>query len=168
MNNLVTVYLSLGSNLADRADNLKKAIQLLGDSNGIKIIKQSSIYETEPWPLAKIFNDQFPMTNYLNQVIEIETLLKPHELLRLTQRIEKQLGRTSKGDLAPRTIDIDILLYGNERVHSEELMIPHPRMNERKFVLLPLIEIASDVTFKEILQNCQDDTKIEVYESRKY
>lgn len=160
----MTVYLSLGSNLGDRADYLKKAIQLLGDSNEIELVQQSKVYETEPW----FKKDDLQATDdrqqtFLNQVIEIKTALGPLELLRLTQKIERSLGRQSKGDLSPRTIDIDILLYDKESIESDELTIPHPRMKDRKFVLIPLLEIAPQLSCADDLIKCKDNTRIKAY-----
>lgn len=177
------VYLSLGSNLGNRADSLKKAIQLLNDSDQVEIIKESQIYETNHWNelknksngkiLNQVQDDRWDDTipNYLNQVIQIKTSLNPFELLKVTQQIERDLGRESKGDLAPRTIDIDILLYGDEVVNSDDLTIPHPRMTGRKFVLVPLAEMNPELKnpqsgelFMDILQKCGDNTKIRLYE----
>ena len=129
------VFLSLGSNLGDRRLTIKKAISGLNKTAG-HVIKQSSIHETKP--VGK--TDQ-PM--FLNCCVEIETDLPPLKLLAACQKIEKQLGRLkSEKDLGlPRTIDIDILFYGNETLDTPKLKIPHPRIKEREFVLKPLAEI---------------------------
>ncbi len=129
-----TAYLSLGSNVGDRAANLHCAIAALTE-RGIRVVKQSSIYETEPLG----FRDQ---DWFLNCAIEIESLLSPRELLEALLEIEQGMGRQRTRPMGPRIIDIDILLYGNEDIQSDELTIPHPRMTERKFVLVPLSEIA--------------------------
>ena len=128
------VYLSLGSNLGDRKTILRAAIEALSAVN-LRVIKMSSIYETEP----KDFLDQ-PW--FLNCVVEAETSLPPLELLRTLRGIEAQLGSKKEFAKGPRLLDIDILLYGEETVDLPELQIPHPRMLERKFVLAPLVEIA--------------------------
>jgi 2-amino-4-hydroxy-6-hydroxymethyldihydropteridine diphosphokinase len=133
----VTVYLALGSNLGDRERNLTLAIQSLADA-AIEVVRQSSIYETAPM----LVEDQ-PW--FLNQVIETKTALFPRQLLHTTQRIERSLGRTRIIANGPRTIDIDILLYGRTVMSSEELTIPHPNFAERRFVLEPLAELAQDL-----------------------
>lgn len=133
------VYLSLGSNIGDREEYLSSAIQNLKSNSNITIINQSKIYETEPWP-NKDDQDWF-----LNQVIKIKTTLDPMELLGITQNIEKQMGRESKGDLSDRTIDIDILLFGDEVINLSDLQIPHKHMDDRQFVLIPLIELDSNL-----------------------
>lgn len=132
MNNIV--YLSLGSNIGDRAEYLHKAVQLLDSHEEIIVQNISSIYETKPVG----YTDQ---DYFLNIVLRISTSLSPHILLAYTQHIENQLGRMRKIHWGPRTIDLDILLYNNENIEAESLVIPHPRMNERAFVLAPLYEI---------------------------
>lgn len=129
------VYLSLGSNIEDRVVYLSSAIDILENNPNIILLKKSKIYETEPWPNKKDQNW------FLNQVIKIVTSLDSIELLELCKKIESELGRTSKDDLKPRTIDIDILLYNDEIVDLPELQIPHVHMNDRQFVLMPLVEI---------------------------
>ena len=171
----IIVYLSLGSNIGDRVGYLAKAEKKL-QKNGIKIVKKSSIYETEPWPLVDIDNgDEHPKSEngqmwFLNQVIQIQTDLNPQELLSLTQDIEKEIGRTTKHHWGPREIDIDILIYGNQVVGSPELTIPHRHMNDRQFVLVPLLEIEPNIkdpvsgkAFKSILKNIKDKNKVETY-----
>ncbi|MDP2642632.1 MAG: 2-amino-4-hydroxy-6-hydroxymethyldihydropteridine diphosphokinase [Candidatus Peregrinibacteria bacterium] len=125
-------YLSLGSNLGDRDDFLKKAISAIKKTE--KIIKKSKIYETSPVG----HKDQ---GDFLNMVIKIETLLTPQKLLEKLMEIEKKLGRERRIKNGPRTIDIDILTFGNTIVDEPNLKIPHPRMHERKFVLVPLMEL---------------------------
>jgi len=125
-----TVYLALGSNLGDREKNLQQAIQAL------EVVRQSSIYETAPM----LLEDQ-PW--FLNQVVEIKTSLFPRQLLHHTQDIERVLGRKRTIVNGPRSIDIDILLYGQTIMSSDELTIPHPGMAQRRFVLEPLAELAS-------------------------
>lgn len=127
-------YLGLGSNLGERAYYLEEAISALM-SPTIKIVNTSRIYETEPWGVM----DQ-PL--YWNQVIEVETTLEPLDLLHACQEIELRLGRERKVHWGPRTIDIDLLLYDNRVSKSEELMLPHPYLEDRAFVLAPLREIA--------------------------
>ena len=131
------VYLSLGSNLGDREANLRAALDQLSGP-GIRILRASPIYETEPVDYAA-------QRWFLNQVVEAETDLYPMQLLARTGKIENALGRVRTVPKGPRTIDIDILLYGKSVVHSASLEIPHPRMHERRFVLAPLADLAPDL-----------------------
>jgi 2-amino-4-hydroxy-6-hydroxymethyldihydropteridine diphosphokinase len=130
------VYLSLGSNLGDRALNLARARDLLSAS--LPIARASSLYETEP----RDFPNQ-PW--FLNQVIEVYGALFPRVLLTHTRMIEQRIGRRRTVAKGPRLIDVDILLYGDSVIHTEELEIPHPRMAERRFVLEPLAELAPEL-----------------------
>lgn len=133
---MTDVYLSLGSNLGDRHAMLVRAIDLLARKVG-RLVRASSLIETEPWG----FNSEHP---FLNAAVMLRTELSPRALLAATQDIERQLGRTHKSEqrhYADRTIDIDILLYGNEKVDEQDLQIPHPLMLERDFVMKPLREI---------------------------
>ncbi|MFZ0922974.1 MAG: 2-amino-4-hydroxy-6-hydroxymethyldihydropteridine diphosphokinase, partial [Candidatus Acidiferrales bacterium] len=129
-----TVYISLGSNVGDREQQIAAAIQALG-TRGIRILRQSSIYSTEPVDVAT-------QSWFLNCVLEVETELMPRQLLRTFQEIENELGRKHTVRRGPRVIDLDILLYGTSVIHSQELEVPHPRMSHRRFVLVPLAEIA--------------------------
>ncbi len=133
---LVTVYLCLGSNMGDREGNLKKALEYLEQRT--RLVRQSSIYDTEA-----VDNPQQP--RFLNMVCEVKTMLKPQDLLVLAKAIERKQGRLPGRRNAPRPIDIDILLYGDSIVKSRDLTIPHPRLERRAFVLVPLAEIAPDV-----------------------
>ena len=132
-----TIYLSLGSNLGDRAQNLHAAIDGLARS-GVVVRRVSSVYETAPVDLL----DQ-PM--FLNLVVEAETALLPRQLLARTARLERSLGRRRTVAKGPRTIDIDILFYGSSVIDTPDLIVPHPRIAERRFVLEPLAEIAPDL-----------------------
>jgi 2-amino-4-hydroxy-6-hydroxymethyldihydropteridine diphosphokinase len=132
----VTAYLGLGSNLGDRQANLDRALEFLGQR--LRIKKISSIYDSEP-----VGNIEQP--RFLNLVCEVVTNLTPKGLLALVKGIENKLGRIGGHSGAPRTIDIDILLYGDEVMETPELTVPHPRMAKRAFVLVPLAEIAPDV-----------------------
>ena len=131
----VTVYLGIGSNLGNRETNLDRAIEML--SERMKMGKVSSIYDTEPL-------DNPDQPRFLNMVCEISTRLTPEGLLVLAKGIESKMGRVSKTG-QPRTIDIDILLYGDVVMDTPDLVIPHPRMIHRAFVLVPLAEIAPDL-----------------------
>ena len=132
-----TVYLSLGSNIGDRKSHLLEITHRLKNENVI-ISDSSPIYQTSPWGVKEYQDD------YYNQVIQIKTLNYPFELLRITQNIEKAMGRNQKGDWQPRVADIDILFFNDWQIHSELLTIPHKRFRERKFVLLPLESIAKE------------------------
>lgn len=137
-----SVYISLGSNMGSKRGNLAQAVELISNIPGVKLKNRSSLYETEPW--GKTDQDKF-----LNQVIEIETSLPPRELLKELQDIEINMGRQRKEKWGPRIIDLDILLYGNEVLDDPQLAIPHPRMRERLFVLVPLAEIGADLRFPD-------------------
>ncbi|MFC1920925.1 2-amino-4-hydroxy-6-hydroxymethyldihydropteridine diphosphokinase [Chloroflexota bacterium] len=132
----VTTYLCLGSNMGNRQGNLDKAIDFLSQRQPLG--KVSSIYDTEP-----VGNTEQP--HFLNMVCEIFTRLAPEDLLNLTKGIELKLGRVApNAPNSPRPIDIDILFYGDRVVNTKDLVIPHPRLTERAFVLVPLAEIAPD------------------------
>ncbi|MBY6177712.1 2-amino-4-hydroxy-6-hydroxymethyldihydropteridine diphosphokinase [Staphylococcus warneri] len=133
---MVKAYLGLGSNMGDRAHQLQQAIQIIDRFQHIDVTSVSSIYETEPVG----YTDQ---PQFLNLCIEIETTLKPQELLKRCLETEQALHRVRKIRWGPRTLDVDILLYGNEIIEEDNLIIPHPRMVERAFVLIPLNDIAS-------------------------
>ena len=132
-------YLSLGSNMGDRAALLKEAEQHLREHPQIKVETVSPVYETQAWP-----DPNQPM--FLNAVVALETSLSAEELLQVCESIEQAMGRKEKGANTPRPIDLDILLYGNEVVDLPRLKIPHPRMKERAFVLRPLRDIAPGLT----------------------
>ncbi len=152
-------YLSLGSNLGDREQNLRRALSALA-SKHIEPRRVSSCYETEPVG----YRDQ-PW--FLNIAVEASTLLSPHELLDRCRHIESKLGRRRSFPGAPRTLDIDILLYGDQVIAAETLVIPHPRMQDRRFVLKPLSEIAPQVlhpllrqTVQALFEACRDSSAV--------
>ncbi len=134
-----TAYLCLGSNLGDRAGTMAKAVGVIART-GLTIIARSSLYETPPW-------GPVPQGPYLNMVVAVETELSARELLHMLLGVEHAFGRdrTREVRFGPRTIDIDILLYGEDRVDEPDLEIPHPRMMERAFALIPLAELAPDL-----------------------
>ncbi|MDY5060323.1 2-amino-4-hydroxy-6-hydroxymethyldihydropteridine diphosphokinase [Staphylococcus simulans] len=132
---MTDVFLGLGSNVGDRENQLKEAIRLLDEQPGIKVVKVSSFYETEPVGYVE-------QPDFLNLCVEIQTELSPKAVLESGLAIEQQLHRVRKERWGPRTLDIDILLYGDQIIEEEDLTIPHPRMTERAFVLIPLQEIA--------------------------
>lgn len=127
------VFIALGSNLGDRLQNLARARELM--SEFIKINTESSVYETPPWGVLE-------QPRFLNQVIRGSTTLAPLRLLYQLKRIEQEMGRVKSARYGPRIIDLDILLYGDRVIEYKRLQVPHPRMRERAFVLVPLVEIA--------------------------
>lgn len=134
-----TAYIGIGSNLGDRQKNIQRAISLLHSIPQIQVIRISSIYETAP---VGVLNQP----DFLNAAISLDTELSPHELLNELQKIESQLKRKRTIRWGPRTIDLDILLYDDKTISSDRLTIPHPEMHKRHFVLMPLSEIAGEVT----------------------
>jgi 2-amino-4-hydroxy-6-hydroxymethyldihydropteridine diphosphokinase len=129
-----TVYLGLGSNLGDRAAHLEQAMDALAAA-GVEIVRRSSLYTTEPVGFG-------PQNWFLNCVVEAATELMPRQLLRATQLVEREMGRKRLVHGGPRSVDVDILFYGGNVVSMPDLEIPHPRIAERRFVLVPLREIA--------------------------
>jgi len=152
-------HLLTGGNLGDRKENLLKAIALINEQCG-PLIRSSSVYETEAWGKT----DQ---PSFLNQALEISTSLNARQLMRKILKIEKEMGRIRQEKLGPRIIDIDILLFGNEIHDLRFLKIPHPEMQNRRFVLVPLAEINSSLlhpvlkkTIAELLEECPDNLQV--------
>jgi len=131
---MVVCYLGMGSNLGNRRENIKKALDYLAKTKGIKIEKNSRIYETEPVGGP-------PQGKFLNAAIKIKTSLTPLSLLKTTKNIEKDLGRKKSVRFGPRQIDLDILFYGDRVIKTRGLIVPHPRIFEREFMLKPLREV---------------------------
>jgi 2-amino-4-hydroxy-6-hydroxymethyldihydropteridine diphosphokinase len=153
---MTTAYLLTGSNLGHREEFLQKAFEQISLRAG-RCSSVSSLYETAPWGKT----DQ---PSFLNQAIKLETSLSPQELLNVLLEIELELGRTREEKYGPRTIDIDILLYGNELIQDPRLQIPHPQLGNRRFALLPLLELAPELThpgrkisIKALLDQCPDE-----------
>ena len=133
-----TVYLSLGANVGERLLTLQQAVNALNGVDKVRVVKTSGVYETEPWGLTN-------QPRFLNMAVEIETALAPLELLYAVKAIEKCLGRLTTVRWGPRVIDIDVILWGDLVMHTQELTVPHEHFRERRFVLAPLAEIAPDV-----------------------
>ena len=166
-----TAILLLGSNEGDRLPMLINAIDLIAKKIG-RLSRQSTLYESAPWGMEAT-------TPFLNLAVAVETRLSPQELLQGIKEIERQLGRTEDGGTdwrnpqrtyASRPIDIDIMLYDNKVIDSDNLQIPHPRMQERRFALTPLCEICPDVehpvlkcSLRQILDQCEDTSKVEYF-----
>ena len=161
---MALVYLGLGPNLGEKERNLNDAIISLSQEVGF-VIRSSTFYASKPWGFESD-ND------FLNAVVLVDTALTPFDVLSKTQEIEKSLGRTAKtiNSYSDRLIDIDILLYDNGIIEEHTLKIPHPRMHERKFVLVPLCEIAPEImhpvlkkTMAELLKACKDKCKVKIH-----
>ncbi len=134
---MTRAYLGLGSNLGDRLAHLQGAIDALAATSEVQVVAVSSVYETAP--VGGPEQDDF-----LNAVVAIDTALGPHELLAAAMRIEQLEGRVREVRWGPRTLDVDVLLVGDERIDTPDLVVPHPRMHERAFVLRPLHDVAPE------------------------
>jgi 2-amino-4-hydroxy-6-hydroxymethyldihydropteridine diphosphokinase len=157
---MVETYLLLGGNTGDREYYLKEAIKQIELLIG-HVIKQSSIYETEPWGFES-------PNSFLNQALCVETNLAPNDIITKIQHIEQLLHRQrTVGGYESRTIDIDILFYGNSFINEENLVVPHPRLHERKFTLIPLDEINPKLihpvfnkSIQQLLEECSDKSEV--------
>ena len=139
--NMGTAYLGLGSNLGDRLNYLQQAVNGLA-CKGVVVTKVSRVYETKPWETT-------PGPDYLNAVIEVQTDHRPNRLLQICQAVENELGRERSTLWAPRSIDVDILIYDDDTIQTPELTVPHPHLAERAFVLVPLNEIAPKLILQD-------------------
>jgi 2-amino-4-hydroxy-6-hydroxymethyldihydropteridine diphosphokinase len=149
MNKGNSVFISLGSNIEDRLEFLRFGVMNLMENVNITIKKCSTIYETTPVG----FLDQ---ADFLNMVVELETSYTALELLECTQEIQRKTGRKFNVKWGPRTLDLDILLYNQENIEMEQLIVPHPRMFERSFVMVPLREVAPCLYFSSIKKSIQE------------
>jgi 2-amino-4-hydroxy-6-hydroxymethyldihydropteridine diphosphokinase len=131
-------YIGLGSNIGDKSDNIKRALEILDQFDGLKVVKASSYYETEPVG----YEDQ---DWFVNAVAKIDTVLSPEQLLIAFKKVEKLIGRKDRIRWGPREIDLDLLFYDQMLIDIPNLIVPHPRLHERAFVLVPLAEIAPDL-----------------------
>ena len=150
------VYLCLGGNIGDTRNYLQNAVAMIGRRIG-RVVSQSAVYQSEPWG----FNAE---QMFLNQVVVAETGLEPHAVLELCLQIEAELGRTRSGNgYEPRTIDIDIVFFGQQIINQPDLQVPHPLMHRRNFVLRPLCDVAADfvhpvfgLTVRQLAAVCDD------------
>ena len=160
---MYTIYIGFGSNIGDRLSFIKQALLLLSDTNGIIIKQISSVYESEP--VGDVKQDMF-----LNGVVKFETHHSPQTVLNILKTIEFNVGRQHRTRWGPREIDMDLLIYGDLCLHTPELSIPHPEMHLRRFVLVPLAEIASNLvhpvlkkSIRFLLNHLEDDYSIEIF-----
>jgi 2-amino-4-hydroxy-6-hydroxymethyldihydropteridine diphosphokinase len=129
-------FLGLGTNLGDRLSNLQRAVDLLAATTGVHVLRSSRVYETAPVGP--------PQPDFLNAVIEVDTDLEPHDLLAAGAAVERELHRVRDARWGPRTIDVDVLTYDDRVIETADLTVPHPRMHERAFVLIPLLDLEAD------------------------
>ena len=154
------IFIGLGSNLGDRAKYLNRALSELENLHQTTIKKYSSVYETEPVGVKE-------QPKFLNMVAELDSLLRPDDLVRELKEIENRVGRTYSEHWGPREIDLDLLYYGGEMLNETALQVPHPEISNRRFVLVPLKEIAAEfqdplrhLSVKELLQRCSDTSAV--------
>jgi 2-amino-4-hydroxy-6-hydroxymethyldihydropteridine diphosphokinase len=157
----VVCYLGIGSNLGQPAEQCREAVERIASASGITLLRCSSLYRTEP--VGEKNQDDF-----VNAVAEVRTVLSPRLLLQALLQIEKEMGRVRATHWGPRIIDLDILLFGQEVVQEDDLIIPHPELHRRRFVLVPLCELASyvihpafGVSIRGLMQRLQDDSRVE-------
>lgn len=140
-----TAYVALGSNIGDGRKNIEDAVKALDSIPGLSVEAVSSMYVTKPWGYTE-------QNDFVNACARVNADISPEALLGACLGVEAGMGRIRKFTNGPRIIDIDVLLYGNEKRNTKELVIPHPRMNERDFVLVPLADIAEDDIKKDVLK----------------
>ena len=155
MRDTVTAYVALGANLGNAAAALKRAVKALDQLPLTRVSRASSLYRTAPLDTDSARESPAPGDDYLNAVVALHTGLTAPALLNALQALELQAGRERPYRNAPRTLDLDVLLYGSARMESARLTVPHPRMTQRAFVLVPLAEIAPDAVSTEALEAVQ-------------
>lgn len=160
-------YISIGSNMGDRVHFFKKAVELLDGDKGIAVADISSLYETDPVGYTE-------QNMFLNAVLKVKTSYKPEELLEKCLEVERTLGRKREIRWGPRTLDLDILLYNHVNIETENLSVPHPRMLERAFVIIPLLELDPDIMLpkmekplKHVLNEIKDKEGVRLWKKRK-
>ena len=157
----VICYLGIGSNLGDPIENCRKALREIASLKNVQVLRRSSLYRTEPV-------GDIPQDWFVNGVVEVRTTFAAPQLLKALQWVEQALGRERRGRWEPRIIDIDILLYGQEIIKTESLVVPHPELHKRRFVLVPINEIAPyvihalyGISMKGLLDRLEDDHAVE-------
>ena len=157
----VIAYLGIGSNLGDPIENCRTALREISSLKNVQVLRRSSLYRTEPV-------GETPQDSFVNGVVEIRTTFTAPQLIKSLQWVEQAMGRERNERWGPRTIDIDILLYGQEIIKTQSLVVPHPEMHKRRFVLAPLNEIAPyvihplyGVSMKGLLDRLEDDHGVE-------
>ena len=157
------IFLGLGSNVGNREENIKTAIRNLSQNSNVTVIHSSSLYETEPVGYVE-------QASFLNAVVQIDSCLSPRNILTICQEIEAQMGRERIIHWGPRNIDIDLLSYDGIILNTADLILPHPFLAERRFVLVPLAEISESVildtfTAKDLLLRCKDPGEVKIYKT---
>ena len=164
----VVCFVGIGSNMNDPVNQCLKAVVRLSETSGIKHLRSSSLYKTEPVGSVE-------QMWFINTVAEIRVKLTPYELFNALQSVEKEMGRLRNEKWGPRIIDLDILLFGQEVVQQEDLIVPHPELHKRRFVLVPLCEIASyvihpsfGVSIRGLMERLEDKSIVHLYEMQRY
>ncbi|MSP64507.1 MAG: 2-amino-4-hydroxy-6-hydroxymethyldihydropteridine diphosphokinase [Ignavibacteria bacterium] len=162
MNSEVTIYLGLGSNIGNKIENIIVAVDKLKSNSEITFVALSSFYETEP-------REYLNQDNFINAVVKLQTTFSAIELYKIIKNIETEMGRKTTFQNGPRLIDIDILLYGDEIINTNGILIPHTKIGERKFVLIPFAEIDNSViipgiqkSISQLLDSCNDSGVVQI------
>lgn len=162
MNSEVIIYLGLGSNIGNKIENIIVAVDKLKSNSEITFVALSSFYETEP-------REYLNQDNFINAVVKLQTTFSAIELYKIIKNIETEMGRKTTFQNGPRLIDIDILLYGDEIINTNGILIPHTKIGERKFVLIPFAEIDNSViipgiqkSISQLLDSCNDSGVVQI------